>query len=77
MRRTVLCAACALAAAAAPAGVVEETLQLDAGWNAVYIESTPLASDATAFFADLPVQRAGCYVSSVFSPTEQISRSEF
>lgn len=74
MNRTFLCAACALAAAAAPAGVIEETLQLDAGWNAVYIESTPLESDAAAFFADLPVQRAGCYVSSVYSPTEQISR---
>jgi hypothetical protein len=74
MKRTVLCAACALAAAAATAGVISETLQLDAGWNAVYIESTPLEPDATAFFSGLPVQRAGCYVSSVYSPTEQISR---
>ena len=74
MKRTALCAMCALAAAAAPAGVIEETLRLDAGWNAVYIESTPLESDATAFFAGLPVQRAGCYVSSIYSPTEQISR---
>lgn len=74
MNRTVLFAVCAAAAAAASAGVVEETLRLDAGWNAVYVESTPLESDATAFFSDLPVQRAGCYVSSVYSPTEQISR---
>lgn len=74
MERIVLCAACAALAAAAPAGVVEETLRLEAGWNAVYVECTPDESDATAFFADLPVLRAGCLVSSVHSPTEQISR---
>ena len=49
----------ALAASPASAGHVRETLSLQPGWNAVYIESTPTNSDASAFFADLPeVDRA-------------------
>ncbi len=57
----------------AGAGHISETLTLSNGWNAVYLESTPDASAAADFFADLPVQRVGCYESSVYSSTEQIA----
>ena len=52
---------------------VTETLSLSKGWNAVYIESTPDDSDAEAFFADLCVTKASCYVSSVYSETAQLA----
>ena len=64
---------CALCGAAATAGVVEETVTLANGWNAVYIESTPTNSDATAFWSSLPVAKASCYVSSVYSATTQLA----
>ncbi len=64
----------ALPLAGAWGGVIEETLELNVGWNAVYIESTPSETvSADGFFADLPVTRAGCYVSSVYSDTAQLS----
>ena len=73
MKRTCL-ALFALAAQAAFAGHVLETLTLTNGWNAVYIESTPDDPSPAAFFADLPqVERVGCYESSVYGATEQIS----
>ena len=63
-----------MAAFAANAGHVAETLTLLNGWNAVYIESTPDVSSPGEFFADMPqVQRVGCYESSVYSATEQIA----
>lgn len=68
---TVLVAA--LCAATSSAAVVEETVSVAAGWNAVYIESTPDDSDAAAFFAPLGVTKASCYVSGVYSETAQIS----
>ena len=55
------------------AGLVEETLTLANGWNAVYIESTPTNSDARAFWGSLPVAKASCYVSSVYSSTAQLA----
>ena len=72
--RGLVLAAAALAAAAANAGHVAETLSLSNGWNAVYLESTPETPAPADFFADLPqVERAGCYESSVFGSTEQIA----
>ena len=63
-----------LMASAAMAGHVSETLTLTNGWNAVYLESTPDATDPATFFADLPqVERVGCYESSVYGATEQIA----
>ena len=63
-----------LAASAAFAGHVSETLTLAKGWNAVYLESTPDASAPAEFFADLPeVVRVGCYESSAYGATEQIA----
>lgn len=64
----------ALAATAATAGHVRETLDLKAGWNAVYLESTPTNSAPADFFADLPkVDRVACHESSVYHATGQIA----
>ena len=64
----------ALAAFAANAGHVSETISVTNGWNALYIESTPNAQAPADFFADMPeVQRVGCYESSVYGATEQIA----
>lgn len=55
-------------------GHVAETLSLSAGWNAVYLESTPDASAPSDFFAGLPqVVRVGCYEPSVYSSLAQIA----
>ena len=55
-------------------GHVAETLSLSAGWNAVYLESTPDASAPSDFFADIPqVVRVGCYEPSVYSSLAQIA----
>ncbi len=62
------------AAIVAHAGYISETLTLTNGWNAVYLESTPDTPDPVTFFADLPqVTRVGCYESSVYGATEQIT----
>ncbi len=64
----------AFAAFSVDAGHVLETISVTAGWNALYIESTPDASAPADFFADMPViQRVGCYESSVYGATEQIA----
>ena len=64
----------AFAFLSARGGHVAETLSLSAGWNAVYIESTPDAPAPADFFADLPqVERVGCYESSVYSSLAQIA----
>ena len=66
--------AAALAASAALAGHVSETIALTNGWNAVYLESTPDNFAPEEFFADMPeVARVGCYESSVYGATEQIN----
>jgi len=57
----------------ADAGVVEETVTVAKGWNAVYIESTPESPGAAAFFADLSVTKASCYLSSVYASTAQLA----
>ena len=51
------------------ASYISETVSVGKGWNAVYIESTPESPDASAFFADLAVTKASCYISSVYSAT--------
>ena len=52
---------------------ISETVSVEKGWNAVYIESTPESPNASAFFADLAVTKASCYMSSVYSATEQLA----
>ena len=74
MKSKIPCLILLLMASAAMAGHVSETLTLTNGWNAVYLESTPDTPDPVAFFADLPqVLRVGCYESSVYGATEQIT----
>ena len=51
------------------ASYISETVAVSKGWNAVYIESTPESPNAAAFFADLAVTKASCYLSSVYSAT--------
>lgn len=57
------------------AGVIEETLTLEEGWNAIYLESTPEAEACADFFADLPVTRVGCYRSEAYADTMQFTSS--
>ena len=72
--RNILLLPLAFAFLSARGGHVAETLSLSAGWNAVYLESTPDASAPSDFFADLPqVERVGCYESSVYSSLAQIA----
>ena len=52
----------------ASAAHIRETLTLEKGWNAVYLESTPDEADCEAFFADLPVTGVGVYMSDAFEP---------
>ena len=68
-----ICAIAVMAAVAADAGMIEETLTLTNGWNAVYIESTPENPDAADFFGDMGVTKASCYISSVYSQTAQMA----
>lgn len=59
-----------------------QAIELEAGWNAVYLEIEPLESDPTALFADTPLEIVAAYfrpVSSaefIDSPNELISRRE-
>lgn len=73
MKRRTLFVLAACTVVCAEASLVEETLTLNAGWNAVYLESTPTNPSASAFFADLPVTKASCYVSSVYAETAQLA----
>ena len=50
---------------------VRETLELAKGWNAVYIESTPVAATCDEFFADTPVVAAAAYRSDADAATAQ------
>ena len=74
MKIRIFAVAFALVSSAASAAHISETISLTSGWNAVYLESTPADSSPEDFFADMPaVQRVGCYESSVYGATEQIS----
>ncbi|MBR4188896.1 MAG: hypothetical protein IKQ55_02935 [Kiritimatiellae bacterium] len=50
---------------------VRETLTLTEGWNAVYIESTPVARTCDEFFRDTPVAAAAAYRSDADAATAQ------
>ena len=70
-RRLLLSCALGLAALAAPAAHIDESIALTKGWNAVYIESTPDVAEPAALFADAPVQKVACYESSAYADTAQ------
>ena len=52
---------------------VEETMTLEKGWNAVYLESTPTNAVCEDFFAGAPVERVASYYSDAYSSTRQIA----
>ena len=66
----VLCAAIATTASAAH---VRETMTLTKGWNAVYLESTPVNAACADFFAGAPVERVASYQSDAYTSTRQIA----
>ena len=73
--RSIAClVSCAALATSALAGHVSETISLTAGWNAIYLESTPDNPSPADFFSDIPqVERIGCYESSEYSALAQIA----
>ncbi len=66
-------AVAALFAATANASHVAETMTLEAGWNAIYLESTPTNAACADFFAGAPVARVASYHSDAYSSTRQIA----
>ena len=60
-----------VAAVAMP--LVEETMTLANGWNAIYLESTPTNSVCEDFFAGAPVARVASYSSDAYSSTRQLA----
>ena len=46
---------------AAEAQYIQETMTLEKGWNAIYLESTPEAAACSEFFKDMPVTKVMMY----------------
>ena len=46
---------------AAEAQYIQETMTLEKGWNAIYLESTPDAAACSEFFKDMPVTKVMMY----------------
>lgn len=61
MKKILLTFGCVGCVCGAFASHIEETLSLDKGWNAIYIESTPDESGCEEFFRDLPVTAVAAY----------------
>ena len=61
------------AAMTAQAAHIEETMTLEKGWNAIYLESTPTNAACADFFAGAPVERVASYQSDAYSSTRQIA----
>ena len=70
-RCAVMAAFCA--AMTAQAAHIEETIALEKGWNAIYLESTPVNAACEDFFAGAPVERVASYYSDAYSSTRQIA----
>ena len=51
---------------------VTETIELNPGWNGIYLESTPENAECEAFFAKTPVERVGAYLPDAYSSTAQV-----
>ena len=58
---------------AVQASHIYETMTLEKGWNAVYLESTPTNAVCEDFFAGAPVERVASYQSDAYSSTRQIA----
>ena len=52
---------------------IRETMTLENGWNAIYLESTPTNALCSEFFAGAPVARVASYQSDAYSSTRQIA----
>ena len=52
---------------------ISETMTLENGWNAIYLESTPANALCADFFAGSPVVRVASYQSDAYSSTRQIA----
>ena len=57
----------------AQAAHIMETMTLEKGWNAIYLESTPTNAACADFFAGAPVERVASYQSDAYSSTRQIA----
>ena len=57
----------------AQAAHIMETMTLEKGWNAIYLESTPENAACEDFFAGAPVERVASYYSDAYSSTRQIA----
>jgi len=71
--KRILSVAAVLAAGAACASHISETMTLVKGWNAIYLESTPTNAVCEEFFADAPVARVASYDSDAYSSTRQLA----
>lgn len=59
------------AALLASAKYVENTISLDKGWNAIYLEATPETTELDTFFANTGVTRVGSYQREAYKATAQ------
>lgn len=57
----------------ASASHIPETMSLANGWNAIYLESTPVNAACEDFFAGAPVERVASYSSDAYSSTRQLA----
>lgn len=55
----------------AEAAHIQETMTLSAGWNAIYLESTPTENDCEEFFSGTAVTKAQSYISDAYDSTAQ------
>ena len=62
-----------LVSLSASAAHISETMTLEKGWNAIYLESTPTSAVCEDFFAGAPVTRVASYQSEAYSDTRQIA----
>ena len=56
------------------ASVLEQTISLNEGWNAVYLEVTPEESKTADVFENTSVIRIGCYSQYSYSSTIQYTK---
>ena len=73
MNKTNFWAVLLLLPVAASASHISETMTLEDGWNAIYLESTPTNALCSEFFAGAPVARVASYQSDAYSSTRQIA----
>ena len=71
--KRILSIAAVFAAGVALASHIEETMTLEEGWNAIYLESTPTNPVCAEFFAGAPVARVASYQSDAYSSTRQLA----